>query len=206
MTAPSDAFVACAPGLELLAATELGALGVAIAGTEPGGVTFAADYAQLAAANLHLRTATRVTVRLGTFHASAFHELERHANKLPWDRYVAPGAAVAFRVTSKKSKLYHQRAIAERLTEAVAGRVGGAHALAAVAAEDDDDEAIPAAQEFVVRLFHDQCTVSADCSGALLHRRGYRLATAKAPLRETLAASLLLGAGWTGQAPLIDPF
>ena len=62
-----------------------------------------------------------------------------------------------------------------------------------------------APQEFVVRLYHDECTVSADASGELLHRRGYRLAGAKAPLRETLAAAMLAGAGWDATAPLLDP-
>jgi putative N6-adenine-specific DNA methylase len=57
----------------------------------------------------------------------------------------------------------------------------------------------------VVRLLHDRCTVSIDSSGALLHRRGYRLATAKAPLRETLAAAALLASEWRPDAPLLDP-
>jgi putative N6-adenine-specific DNA methylase len=63
-----------------------------------------------------------------------------------------------------------------------------------------------AAQLVVVRLVHDHCTISLDSSGDLLHRRGYRLATAKAPLRETLAAGMLLAAGWDGKAALLDPF
>jgi len=58
---------------------------------------------------------------------------------------------------------------------------------------------------FVVRFLHDVCTVSADSSGELLHRRGHRQAVAKAPLRETLAAAMLLGAGWNGETPLADP-
>jgi putative N6-adenine-specific DNA methylase len=58
---------------------------------------------------------------------------------------------------------------------------------------------------FVVRFYRDRCTVSADASGALLHRRGYRQATAKAPLRETLAAALVAASGWDGTVPLVDP-
>ena len=187
-------FAAAGPGLEPLVAAELRALGelhsVAVGETEPGGVSFRADRAGLYAANLHLRIASRVLVRMGTFHASAFHELERHAARLPWREFVASGSPVAFRVTSRKSRLYHQDAIAQRLL-AVAGGT--------TAPEGD------AAQEFVVRLFRDECTVSADASGELLHRRGYRLATAKAPLRETLAAAMLMGSGWDGSAPLVDP-
>jgi putative N6-adenine-specific DNA methylase len=187
-------FAAAAPGLEPLVAAELRALGelqsVAVGEPEPGGVSFRADRAGLYAANLHLRIASRVLVRIGAFHASAFHELERHAARLPWREFVASGSPVAFRVTSRKSRLYHQDAIAQRLLAAAGG---------ATASEGE------AAQEFVVRLFRDQCTVSADASGELLHRRGYRLATAKAPLRETLAAAMLVGSGWDGSAPLVDP-
>jgi putative N6-adenine-specific DNA methylase len=84
-----------------------------------------------------------------------------------------------------------------RAREASGGAAGGG-------AEDDavDDDA----QLFVVRVLRDHCTVSADTSGALLHRRGYRLATAKAPLRETIAAALIAASGWDGAAPLVDPF
>ena len=70
---------------------------------------------------------------------------------------------------------------------------------------DEDEEAAAPGQLFVVRFLHDVCTVSADSSGDLLHRRGYRQAVAKAPLRETLAAAMLLGAGWKGDVPLADP-
>ena len=189
-----ECFAAAAPGLEPLVAAELRGLGelqpVAVGEIEPGGVSFRAGRAGLYAANLHLRIASRVLVRIGTFHASAFHELERHAVRLPWREFVASGGPVAFRVTSRKSRLYHQDAIAQRLLAAAGG-----------ATTSDGD----AAQEFIVRLFRDECTVSADASGELLHRRGYRLATAKAPLRETLAAAMLVGAGWDGSAPLVDP-
>ena len=189
-----ECFAVAAPGLEPLVAAELGALrevrSVTVGETEPGGVSFRADRAGLYGANLHLRIASRVLVRIGAFHASAFHELERHAARLPWREFVASGRPVAFRVTSRKSRLYHQDAIAQRLLVAAAG----------VTVPEGD-----AGQEFVVRLFRDECTVSADASGELLHRRGYRLAAAKAPLRETLAAAMLAGSGWDGSAPLVDP-
>jgi putative N6-adenine-specific DNA methylase len=190
-----ECFAVAAPGLEGLVAAELGGLsgisaGIVEAGeAEPGGVSFRADLAGLYAANLHLRVATRVLVRIGTFHASAFHELERHAGRLPWRMFAASGQPMAFRVTSRKSRLYHQDAIAQRLLAAAGGVAPGE----------------TAGQEFVVRLFRDECTVSADASGELLHRRGYRLAAAKAPLRETLAAAILAGSGWSGIAPLVDP-
>jgi len=192
-------FAVAAPGLEPFVADELRVLRgihpMAVEASEPGGVGFGTDRAGLYAANLHLRIASRVLVRIGTFHASAFRQLERQAARLPWGEFVGGGRRVEFRVTSRKSRLYHQDAVAERLHAAVASQASGA------IPHDGGD----APQEFVVRLFRDQCTVSADASGELLHRRGYRLETAKAPLRETLAAAMLAGAGWTATAPLLDP-
>jgi putative N6-adenine-specific DNA methylase len=107
-------------------------------------------------------------------------------------------------VTSHKSRLYHQDANAQRLLESVAHRVGSVSRSDG----DDDEEGDSAGSEqlFVVRSAHDQCTISADSSGALLHRRGYRLAGGKAPMRETLAAAMLLAVGWDGAEPLLDPF
>jgi putative N6-adenine-specific DNA methylase len=157
----------------------------------------------VAAANLWLRTASRVLVRVAEFRAKTFFELERSARKIEWERFVADGSGVRFRVTCRKSKLYHSGAVAQRFAEAVAHRVSSATVGAAV--RDDEEEAPSPGQLFVVRFLHDVCTVSADSSGELLHRRGYRQALAKAPLRETLAAAMLLGAGWNGAVPLADP-
>lgn len=189
-----DCYVVTHPSIEAITARELAALGVSPGSTEPGGVAFRADLETLIAVNLQLRTASRVLVRLGTFRARTFPELERHAGRLPWGEFLPDGAAIAFAVTSRKSKLYHQGAIAERLLR-IAGGGGALHAA--------DDEA---AQLFVIRAVRDEFTISADSSGALLHRRGYRLATGKAPLRETLAAAMLLALEWDGSAPLLDPF
>jgi len=198
------AFAVTAPGVEALTASELRALGLTVEHTEPGGVTFQADASGLYVANLHLRTATRVLVRVAEFVARDFRTLEKHAARIPWDAFTPPGGVVGFRVTSKKSKLYHQRAVAERLSEAA--RRAGRAALADVADQPSSpDEAGSEAQRLVVRIFRDRCTVSVDASGDNLHRRGYRLATAKAPLRENLAAAVLMATGWDGSQPLVDP-
>lgn len=183
-----DCYAVTAPGLETVTAAELTALGLLPTAAEPGGVAFTTDHRGLYAANLHLRTASRVLVRLGTFEAKGFPELERRARTVAWDTVLGQGMTPTFRVTSKKSRLYHQDAIAERLARVVG------------AAPDGEP------QEFVVRVFRDRFTLSADSSDALLHQRGYRLATAKAPLRETLAAAMLLGVGWDPSTPLVDPF
>jgi putative N6-adenine-specific DNA methylase len=105
--------------------------------------------------------------------------------------------------------LFHSDAVAERFLESVAKQVPGVHISSARAHTSDSDtvdEPDDAPEQlFVVRLAHDDCVVSADSSGQLLHRRGYRMATGKAPLRETLAAAMVIGSGWDSSAPLIDP-
>lgn len=154
---------------------------------EDGGVAWEGDARSVMRANLWLRCASRVVVRVASFRATKFHELERAAKRIPWQRFIGRDSAAEFRVTARKSKLYHSDAIAQRLTDA--------------ARSTGRDP-----QLFVVRVVRDEFEISVDSSGDLLHMRGYRLATAKAPLRETLAAALLLGAGWTGDSTLMDPF
>jgi len=157
-------------------------------------------------ANLWLRAASRVVVRVAHFRATAFFELEKRAKKIPWDSFVAPGAGAEFRVTARKSRLYHTEAIAERLRTAASRAPRTAAQPRTRAKGAGPRTASSGEQLFIVRVLHDEFMISADTSGELLHMRGYRQAVAKAPLRETLAAALLLGVGWDGGTPLVDPF
>lgn len=203
-----DCYAVVAPGLEQLAAAELRAIGIKPGDVEPGGVAFRASDPELFAANLRLRTVSRIIVRVAEFRATAFHELEKHSRTVRWDELVAPGGAVRLRVTCRKSRLYHSDGVAQRVGDAITRRVAGVVITGAKREADDDadlDAPEPDAQLFVVRFVKDVCTISIDSSGELLHRRGYRLATAKAPLRETLAAGLLLAVGYRGSVPLMDP-
>ena len=197
------AFVITAPGLERLAASELEQLGARDVEVGSGGVSFGASQQLLYAANLHLRTASRVVIRAGAFGAKAFHELERRAGKIPWEAFVSPNLGVALRVTCRKSRLYHSDAVAERVASAIESRVRGARFVGD--AGDDVETPDMAEQLVLVRIVHDECTVSVDSSGSLLHLRGYRQALARAPLRETLAAAALMASGWPTDAPLLDP-
>jgi putative N6-adenine-specific DNA methylase len=198
-----DCFAAVTPGLESLALAEAQTLGLP-ARAEEGGLAWSGDIRSVIAANLGLRIASRVLVRVAEFEARSFIELERWGRRIPWTVSVAPGASVRFRVTCRKSRLYHSDAVAQRLADAVSRAVPGVRTEADSAGDDEvldrDDASL-----FVVRFYRDRCTVSADASGALLHRRGYRQAIAKAPLRETLAAALVAASGWDGVAPLVDP-
>jgi putative N6-adenine-specific DNA methylase len=180
---------------------ELSALGLR-AEVSPGGASFSGGRAELYRTNLHLRTASRVLVRLGGFFAATFSELRTKASRLPWEAYLRPGQPVVIHATSHKSKLYHSDAVAERIAGAIADRLG----QPAVVQKGPAEPETAGPQLVIVRLVRDQCLISLDASGALLHQRGYRLATAKAPLRETLAAAMLLAADWDPHAPLVDPF
>jgi putative N6-adenine-specific DNA methylase len=216
-----EIFASTAPGLESIAAGELKTLGIR-AKQEVGGVAFTGDLGRLYDANLWLRTASRVTVRLGRFHASTFFELERRSRKLPWEEFLPASGAVRLRVTCRKSKLYHSDAVAERVLKAI--QTSASRSISVETSHADEDgtdtgeseaggtdqaattnEATHGAQLFVVRLLHDECEISADSSGELLHRRGYRQEVGKAPLRETIAAAMVLASGWKGQSSLLDP-
>jgi putative N6-adenine-specific DNA methylase len=218
-------FASTAPDLESIAAGELKSLGMR-GRQEIGGVAFAGDLDRLYEANLWLRTASRVVARLGRFHASTFYELERRAKKLPWEEFLPASGLVRLRVTCRKSRLYHSDAVAERVLSAITASVSRSieasgddindesddaeHAEGTDRADEmDETETVPgidgSAQLFIVRIVHDQVEISADSSGDLLHRRGYRKEIAKAPLRETLAAAMVLASGWRRDEPLVDP-
>lgn len=208
-------FAVCAPGLEAVTARELIQLGQKVnplptvnsgldqshGEEEVGGVEFDGSLSDLYRVSLHLRTASRVLVRLGDFQATVFPELRRKASHLPWEHYLTVGRPVTLRVTCHKSRLYHQGAVAERVALAIGDRLGQIPEVQKSGGNLETD--LP--QLIIVRLLDNRCTVSVDSSGALLHRRGYRLATAKAPLRETLAAAILLASGWDTRHPLLDP-
>lgn len=185
-----DLFVVTAPGLERLALREVQALDLP-AKAAAGGVELRGALREVMLLNLWLRTATRVLVRLGSVKATAFPELVRKAAQLPWGGFVRPGARVEVRATCRKSRLYHSGGVAERLLTALQSQVKGV-------AEGEG-------QLLLARFDHDVCTVSADTSGELLHMRGWRGPQAKAPLRETLAAALLLASGYDGSEALCDP-
>lgn len=205
-----EAFAIAAPGLAPLVARELEALGVLPLAVEPAGVAFAGSPEAVFRVNCGSRLASRVIVRLAAFDARDFATLEKQAQRVPWEMVLASGETAALSVTCRKSRLYHSDAVAERVARGITRRLAGVR-VAAAAPDDGDDEAAQPfdasarVQRLLVRFDRDHCTISADASGALLHRRGWRLDTGKAPLRETLAAALLAASGWPGDVPLVDP-
>lgn len=195
-------FAVTSPGLESFTTRELLDLGFNNPVDEPGGITFQGGLADIYRANLHLRTASRILVRLGNFfHATTFAELGERLLRLPWERFLVPGQPVSLRVTCHRSRLYHSTAVGRAVASALSRRLAQPSPL--IHADEDADQP---AQLVVVRLADDVVTVSLDSSGRILHKRGYRQAVAKAPLRETLAAGILIASGWDKTSPLLDPF
>ena len=199
----------CSPGLEAIAEHELTFMGGRVDASVIGGVDFSCSATVLADMLLGLRTVGRVGMRLATFAARTFAELERHAAaKVDWSTVLSADRAVHFRVSSKKSRLYHHDAIAERLERIAASAVPGGRAVRAPSDAGDlesDVLQLPEVQRIIVRVHRDQVTLMADAAGGLMHRRGWRRETGKAPLRETLAAAMVHGSEWTGQGNLTDP-
>jgi len=189
-----DLFAACLPGLEPLLTAELQALGMAPTETA-GGVEFRGDRDALLAAHLHLGTASHLLLRCARFRCRNLQELQTKAAQLPWPRWLRRDVPFTVHATARKSRLYHTGAIEERVRRGIAMALAGGGELAA-------GPAVPIA----VRVVDDIVAISLDTSDEPLHRRGYRLESAKAPLREDLAHALLRAAGFARGQALLDPF
>lgn len=196
-------FAVCAPGVEPATLREVEALpGARDARTVPGGVEFSGTLEAGMRANLWLRTAGRVLLRVGSVEAREFAQLRRRAGALPWRALVAPGAPVVVKATAHGCRLFHTGAVAETLALAVGDRLARGAAATGPAPVGD---ALAASATLLARGERDRWTLSLDASGELLHRRGWRLETARAPLRETLGAALLLLCEYDPERPFLDP-
>jgi putative N6-adenine-specific DNA methylase len=201
-------FAVAAPGIEEVLGAEVRELkGAREVRVVPGGVEFSGDRRLLYRANLWLRTATRVLVRVGELEAREFARLRRRAGTLRWEQFLDGTRPVAIAASQSKSRLYHTGAIIENVQAAIGDRLR----TPLPAASDGGDagnatsEEGPEAIKVVVRGVADRWTFSVDSSGELLHRRGWRSENALAPMRETLAAALLLLCRWDATTPLYDP-
>ncbi|MCF6267317.1 MAG: hypothetical protein L3J57_12330 [Desulfuromusa sp.] len=189
----NDCFVVTAPGFESICAGELAALGIQPANIIRGGVEFEGGLQELYLANLWLRSASRILVRVGGVAARDFPILFQRLSRLPWGRFVKPGVAYEIRVASRGSRLTHTSRIADVC----------AAAMTKVLGEKKQGEK-GSVQKIYLRMNDNYCQVSIDSSGEHLHRRGYRQARVAAPLRETLAAGCLLACEYDGSSPLLD--
>ena len=195
-------FGATPPGFEALVARELDALGASKIRVRPGGVGFRGNLALLAKANLWSRVATRFLIRVSRFRADRLADLQGRAARVPWECYIDRTTRVGVHATCRKSRIYHSGAAAERVAGGIAARLGWSKppsARGGSAPTKGEEQAV------LVRIEHDRCQISVDSSGPHLHRRGYKLESVEAPLRENLAAGMLMLADWDGTEALIDP-
>jgi putative N6-adenine-specific DNA methylase len=197
----AEFFAATSPGLEPVCLRELQAL--SLVGPKGhaslGGVPFNGRLHDGFLANLCLRTANRVLMRIGAFTASNFSALEKKLAGIPWELYLHPYQPLRFNVTAHHSRLYHGTAISDRFQKVIAAR------LAQSGVDPRPGERAAPDQRIFIRVVDDQFTVSLDSSGENLYRRGLKRQVTAAPLRETIAAALLMLAGYCPPEPLVDP-
>lgn len=187
-----EIFAVTAPGLEPALCDEAREAGFDAPVAGPGGVTFRGGWTELWRANLQLRGAARVLVRIGEFRAFHLAQLDKRARKFPWAEFLRPDVPVKVEATCKRSKIYHAGATAQRIETAIAESLG-----APVAAD--------APIRILARIDDNLCTFSIDSSGESLHKRGHKAAVGKAPMRETMAALFLRQCGFDGREPVLDP-
>ena len=194
-------FAAAAPGFEALCYKELSALGLPIedAAIVDGGVEFSGRLLDCYQANLHLRTASRILLRIDSFKATGFRQLEKKVAKIPWELYLPPKGLPDIHVTTRHCRLYHTDAVNQRFLAGINGHLPDNNY------GKEKTELRPSAATVFVRGLDDRFTISIDSSGDHLHKRGLKRHHGKAPLRETLAAAALLLADYSGTEPLIDP-
>lgn len=190
----------CHFGLEAVLKKEIIDLGYEISTVEDGRVTFIGDATALCRANIFLRTAERVLLKVGSFHAETFEELFQGTKELPWGDYIPKdGKFWVTKAASVKSKLYSPSDIQSIMKKAMVESMKTTYR----------EEWFPESGDaYPIRVFlmKDEVTVGLDTTGDSLHKRGYRKLTAKAPIAENLAAALIMLTPWKGDRILVDPF
>lgn len=195
-----DLLVPCHFGLEAVLKREIYDLGYEITKVEDGRVTFEGDEEAICRANIFLRTAERVMIQVGRFKATTFEELFQGIKNLPWEEYIPEdGKFWVKKASSINSKLFSPSDIQSIAKKAMVERMKQKYHKEWF---KEDGAAYP------VRIFllKDEVMVALDTSGDSLHKRGYRTMTSKAPLTETLAASLIMLTPWRKDRILVDPF
>lgn len=188
-----DIFCVTLPGMEPLLAAELREKGFKRGkNPEKGGVTIVGTWQDVWRANLEVRGATRILVRIGSFRANHLSLLDKRSRQFPWAEHLRKDVPLRVDVTCRKSRIYHSKAAAQRIETALKEELG-----ATISAD--------AELCLKVRIENDICTFSLDTSGQTLHKRGHKEAVSKAPMRETLAALFLRDCGYDGIEPVLDP-
>ena len=186
--------------MEAVLKREILDLGYEITKVEDGKVTFEADAQGIADANIFLRSTERILLKVAEVKAETFDELFEKTKALPWENYIPKdGRFWVAKANSVKSKLFSPSDIQSIMKKAIVERLKGVYGVSWF---EEDGASFP----IRVAFMKDVATIGIDTSGVSLHKRGYRLATSKAPLTETLAASLIMLTPWHADRILVDPF
>ncbi len=167
---------------------------------EVGGISLKCDFKMLMRLNLWLRSASRILIRLSSFMALHLDQLERPLLKVPFELFFEKGSFIPIRVTCSHSRLYHSGAVSERIS-GILSKLGYKTSFS----YQDEDEKSPATPLLYFRLSENIVEISVNSSGEHLYRRGYKKEIGPAPLRENLAAAMLLHLGYHGQWAFWDP-
>jgi putative N6-adenine-specific DNA methylase len=198
MKVPQRFFATTTPGFEKILEQEVASLpGAGALQRINGGVEFSGELPLVYHANLRLRTANRVVMRVATFTARSYPELYDKAKRLPWELYSGFTKEIAVEAVAGHSRLHHTDNIARAVFDACRDHMDKL-GVAVV-----QNKAAPLG--FLARFASDVCTLSIDSSGELLYKRGYRRETGRAPLRETVAAGLLAFSEWKKFPVVADP-
>lgn len=192
MSDQMEVYCVSVPGFEAVLLDEVQQAGFSNARIDEIGVSFVGEWDDVWKANIMLRGATRVLVRVGSFRAMHLAQLDKRSRKFPWDIYLRPDVPIRVEATCRKSKIYHDKAAKQRFQKAISETIGCPIA---------DDASVVVK----VRIFDDLCTISIDSSGDGLHKRGHKEFVGKAPIRETMAALCLRACGYSGEQPVLDP-
>ncbi len=190
----------CHFGLEAVLKREIQDLGYEISSVEDGRVAFWGDEEAVAIANVFLRSAERILLKVGAFRAETFDELFEGVKALEWEKFLPADARFwVTKATTVKSRLFSPSDIQSIVKKAIVERLKTVYRVSWFA-EDGAD--------YPIRIFlmKDEAVLGLDTTGESLHKRGYRRLTAKAPISETLAAALILLTPWKGDRILVDPF
>ena len=190
----------CHFGLESVLKREITDLGYEVSAVEDGRVTFVGDAEAVARVNICSRTAERVLIKLGSFHAESFEDLFQGTKALPVEDWIPKdGRFYVAKAASVKSKLFSPSDIQSIMKKAMVDRLSGIYGIKWF---EEDGADYP----FRVFIKKDEVTVGLDTTGESLHKRGYRKLTAKAPIAENLAAALIMLTPWHHDRILVDPF
>lgn len=190
----------CHFGLEAVLKKEILDLGYEIISVEDGRITFKGDETAIPRANIFIRTAERILLKMGSFKASDFDELFEGTKAIPWEEYLPRDAKFwVTKATTNKSALFSGSAIQSIVKKAIVERMKQTYRVNRF--EEDGDE-----YPIRVFIFKDMVSIGLDTSGTSLHKRGYRQLVGKAPISETLASALLMLTPWKSDRVLVDPF